>query len=301
MASALMTPVLCEICSFTPAKFYCNTCQIALCRTCILQHLMSQGSTHHHIVLYSEKLNPKYLASLSCDTHLNKSPEFWCQTCLVPSCVSCISAKHKGHQYSYITIMLSRKRDEMVGEAKNLRETEFLEQMFGQLSRLLGDNPSVQYQFSVDTGFCPLITCVDQGRAWVATWNKLQLMDRSGSVKDKIKINFDIYDMALTSDGELLLADNYGRCIKSVSRKKKITALFSTSWEPWGLSCLHNDDIVVAFRYERKVIIYSRDGEIRNTLDNIEFRWPHRVAVNKVIRTYTYVTMQIPISVKENW
>ena len=160
-------------------------------------------------------------------------------------------------------------------------DTEFLEQMFGQLSRLLRDNTSVQYQFSVDTSI-PRIACVEQGLAWVATENKLQLMDRSGSVKDKIKIDFDIKDMALTSDGDLLLADYWGRCIKSVSQRRKMSTLFSTSGTPWGLCCLHNDDLVVAFYYDRGVIIYSRDGEIRQTLDNIDFRCPWKVAVNKI-------------------
>ena len=161
-------------------------------------------------------------------------------------------------------------------------DSESFEQMFGQLSRLLRDNPSVMFEFSVDRYLFHQIACVERGQAWVTTENKLQLMDRSGSVRDKIKIDFHIEDMALTSDGDLLLADFYGRCIKSVSPKKKITTLFSTSGRPCGLCCLHNGDVVVTLGLNSKVIIYSRDGEIRRTLDHIKFRCPRRVAVNKV-------------------
>ena len=88
--------------------------------------------------------------------------------------------------------------------------------------------------------------------------------------------------MAVTSDGDLLLTDHDNRCIKSISRKKTVSTLLTTSRDPYWLSCLHNGDIVVTFRGDSKVVIYSRTGQIRQTLDHIKFRWPRSVSVNKV-------------------
>ena len=150
------------------------------------------------------------------------------------------------------------------------------------IKRSLIAKPSVQSKFSVDSWF-PCIACVDQGKAWVCTKNKtLQLVDRDGTVKETINMDFGFNDMNVTADGELLLSDYNGKCIMSVSREKTVSTLFSTSWTPCGLCCLHNGDIVVTFRNDSKVVVYSRNGQIRHKMDNIKFRYPMSVAVNKV-------------------
>ena len=143
-------------------------------------------------------------------------------------------------------------------------------------------SPSVQSQFDV-TYYYPCIACLDGGLAWVRTEGKtLQLVDREGSVKDSINIDFSFNDITLTPDGDILMSHFSNNCIKCLSRQKTISTVFSTSWKPSGLCCLHNGDIAVSFRDDAKAVVYSRDGQIRLTLDNIKFRSPQRVAVNKV-------------------
>ena len=143
-------------------------------------------------------------------------------------------------------------------------------------------NPTVLSQADVDTGY-PSISCVDQSLAWVRTEEKeLQLMDRGGSVTDTINTDFDIYDTALTSDGELLLTDITNNSIRSVTKTKKINTLFKTTWRPFGLCCLPNNDIVVSFCLTNEVTVYKRNGKIRKKLDKIKFRHPLKVTVNKV-------------------
>ena len=39
---------------------------------------------------------------------------------------------------------------------------------------------------------------------------------------------------------------------------------------------------MVAFRDDNKVIVYNREGKIRQKLDHIKFRYPKSVAINKV-------------------
>ena len=110
----------------------------------------------------------------------------------------------------------------------------------------------------------------------------IQLMDREGLVKDKINIDFPFGDFVATSDGDLLFADFKNNSIKSISKEKQISPLLTVNMTPSSLCCLHNDIIVVAFCRDSKVIVYNRNGEIRENLDHIKFRFPMRVATNKV-------------------
>ena len=451
MTSPLLSTVPCEICDNSPAKFYCNTCGDTLCPFCKTYHLKSKASKQHVVVPYAQKLDPKYLAGLLCSMHGTDAAEYWCDTCDVPICGSCVTEKHKGHQLSKITVMLSKKRDEMLEEMKVLRDvtvveweevlqqaktitTDFLsdidkiekelqerakemheqvenilsqsrrvlqemknsslpmlqkqekflterlqklkqdvercedqlksadqnallqfqpgtieckvkppiletatvpsftkgrddtnamQEMFGKLStedtslpkkspasigstgstcslgsksapreqsghnakvpeRYLIPNPSFQSQFHVEFSY-PNIACLEQGLAWVqANSQTLNLVDRSGSVKDTINIDFALNHITVTSDGDLLLADSSSSSIKLFSRQKEISTLFKTIWNPISLCCSLNNDIVVAFGANSKVVIYSSSGQIKDTLDHIKFRYAKKVAVNKV-------------------
>ena len=123
MASDLMNPAQCNICEAAAAKFNCNTCGDALCATCKVHHLKSKGTRNHKVVSYAEKLNPKYLAALLCPKHQIHGPKFWCSTCDLPICDSCIiSPEHEGHKFSDITVTLSERRDAMLAEMKTLRD-----------------------------------------------------------------------------------------------------------------------------------------------------------------------------------
>ena len=127
MASALMKPVPCDICENPAAKFHCNTCGDTLCATCKIHHLKSKGSRHHIIVPYAQKLDPKLIAELFCNTHKENTAEYWCETCCVQVCLSCITKEHKGHEISNMASKLSEQRDAMVKELKMLRDTTVVE------------------------------------------------------------------------------------------------------------------------------------------------------------------------------
>ena len=154
-------------------------------------------------------------------------------------------------------------------------------------TRTLIPNPSIQHEFKV--GFdIPYIACVEGGQAWVKTGErKLQLMDWNGSVRDTINADSYISNIAVTSDDNLLLADCWGYSIKSLSRQQTLCTLFRTKWWPHSLCCLNNGDIVVRFGNDArmtnsKVLIYSRTGQIRQTLDHIKFKVIKEISVNKV-------------------
>ena len=111
MATDLMNPVQCRKCDNPAAKFHCNTCGHALCPSCKVNHSKTRGTRHHDVVPYAQKLNPKYLSDLLCYTHKTDAPEYWCDTCEVPICSSCITEQHKGHEISKITTILSTLGD----------------------------------------------------------------------------------------------------------------------------------------------------------------------------------------------
>ena len=153
----------------------------------------------------------------------------------------------------------------------------------GDMRKSLIPKSLAQHTFDVVSNN-PYIVCVDQGIAWVRTdESTLQLMDKGGSVKDTINVDFVICGMALTSNGEILLLDSHSSCVKTLSRQKTICNLLRTNWEATGLCCLRNDDVVVTCKGGKgNVTVYTRTGAIRQKLDHIKFRCPIRVAVNKV-------------------
>ena len=149
-------------------------------------------------------------------------------------------------------------------------------------NRHLITQPTVLLEFYVHTNV-PYIACTEEDQAWVMTRHKtLQLLDRYGSAKDTIRTDFGFSHIALTLDGEILLADNYNSCIKVVSKQKKnMSKLFKYNQKPTGLCCLHNGDIVMAFFADSKVIVYSRTGIIRRTLDLTDHMGVSKVAASK--------------------
>ena len=150
------------------------------------------------------------------------------------------------------------------------------------VNRSLIPTPCVVSHFDLDYEYNHIV-CTAADLAWVETTKKqLQLVDRAGSIKDTVKIDFTFYDTALTPEGEFLFPDSTNNSIKLMSKQKEITTLFKTDWPPDKLCCLHNNDIVVAFGNVNKVIVYSRTGITRQILDNIKFGYPQNVAVNKV-------------------
>ena len=141
-------------------------------------------------------------------------------------------------------------------------------------------------QSSFDTRFRYIdqtIACTGSGLAWVRTGpRRLQLMDQHGAVMDTIDTEFGINDVVLSPQGELLLPDTDNKQIRSISPEKVVRTLFKTKWAPYGLCCLHSGDIAVTFYAKGRVVIFTRSGHIIQELHAKLFKFPHRVAQNKV-------------------
>ena len=141
--------------------------------------------------------------------------------------------------------------------------------------------PTVESEFLVDNHNAH-IAIVQHDLAWIQTgFRSVQMMNSDGSVRDEIRNNSNITDITLSLDGDLLFTDASSN-IKLVSKQKEITTLFELIWQPTGLCSLPNNDLLVAFGRCGKVKVFNNEGIIRHNLDHIKFRYPWRVAVNKV-------------------
>ena len=164
-------------------------------------------------------------------------------------------------------------------------DTKALTEMLGKLTvppKQLIPKPLVQSQFDTKTTY-PAVTCVGSGEAWVWTDRMtIQLVDRQGAVKDTIHTDFDIPDMVLSSQGDILVCDEDNKCIKAISADKTVKTMFKVKWKPCSLCCLHSGDIAVTFHDEGRVIIYSASGKVIKELDKKLFREPYSVAQSKV-------------------
>ena len=453
MAESVLCSVPCQICQNQTAKFYCNTCGIALCTKCKTRHLKNKDAKVHIVVSYADKVDPNLIAQLFCRTHQGCRAELWCERCNMQICQSCSMNEHKEHEISNLIQKISEQRDTMVTELKTLRDhnmiewedllmraqiltniymdniksldnelqtraaklhqqvdtiliqqrqtlqdyttpiitklqeqenylsdrlhkirreverledhlirpdarmflnfkagtllnsyitpssldkgrlpvfirrqidTISLEAMLGQISSqkpttasdelpsyedlfktqdtnasarnsitrsnisstigTLVPNPSTVSRFRMGYDY-PNLVCTDSGNTWIKSGPKtLQLMDKTGSAVDSIIMESNFHGIAITVDGHLLIADHINKCVWSVSAEKTISMLFSTGMAPDDVCCLQNNDIVLVFRKDKKVIRYNNRGSVVKMYDNTHFRYPYSIAASKFTR-----------------
>ena len=144
-------------------------------------------------------------------------------------------------------------------------------------------SPVVQSSLTVDYNW-PVVVSVESGRAWVRTHaRQIQLLDRHGNITNTKYTDFYFNDCALSPQGDILFTVMRTNFIKSVSREKGISkTLFQAPWEPHGLCCRPNGDIVVTFLSKGKVIVYNRSGDILQEVGSNVVKYPYSVAVNNV-------------------
>lgn len=81
----------------------CQTCNVALCESCVDNHLKNPQTKHHKII--SEKPETSL-----CDEH-SEEKKFFCQKCEELCCVECVALMHSGHEYIEIKkVLKSQKR-----------------------------------------------------------------------------------------------------------------------------------------------------------------------------------------------
>lgn len=88
--------VNCDLCENPNHPFYCETCQINLCRACVGNHLLDSSVRHQIIPL--EKRDSDLIFSI-CKEHSPKPCELHCEECDVFICIHCVtSSNHEDHK-----------------------------------------------------------------------------------------------------------------------------------------------------------------------------------------------------------
>lgn len=94
----------CDICERASRSHYCLECEQYFCENCKTIH-KSQSISKNHLFQSSSDLISK------CKDH-NEGLSFFCNTCNLSVCRSCLTANHKKHEFSKLVDKISQLKEE---------------------------------------------------------------------------------------------------------------------------------------------------------------------------------------------
>ncbi|XP_062602383.1 tripartite motif-containing protein 55-like [Saccostrea cucullata] len=109
----------CEMCVTAMVQVHCDTCLVNLCKTCVGEHIISEETKDHKV----RKFTPFHPG---CISHIQERCEMYCNQCDIPICKTCIAFdQHIGHKSSTILEILDEKKNKIIQEQNELKETVF--------------------------------------------------------------------------------------------------------------------------------------------------------------------------------
>ncbi|XP_062580190.1 tripartite motif-containing protein 2-like [Saccostrea cucullata] len=111
----------CDLCETAVVQMHCDTCLVNLCTACVGEHMISDESKDHKVVKFqARKSTPLYP---SCILHYNQCI-LYCKQCELSVCSECLTSdQHLGHKFSDILNVVNEKKDKIIKEQSELRET----------------------------------------------------------------------------------------------------------------------------------------------------------------------------------
>ncbi|VDI54654.1 Hypothetical predicted protein [Mytilus galloprovincialis] len=107
---------ICTECTKTNGEEFCLECEVILCSKCKLSHLKRKSNKKHHVdKSYSKILDKRP----SCLIH-SKEVVFYCSSCCLLICPSCMLEKHKQHDVDEIENAVSKKKEGISSEIVDL-------------------------------------------------------------------------------------------------------------------------------------------------------------------------------------
>ncbi|XP_062609352.1 E3 ubiquitin-protein ligase TRIM71-like [Saccostrea cucullata] len=112
----------CDLCETTVVQMHCDTCLVNLCKACVGEHMIPDQFKKHEIVPFQlRKSTPLYPV---CKSHSKERCEMYCKQCDIPVCASCLTSdKHLGHKLLKVLQVLDEKKDKILKEQTELKET----------------------------------------------------------------------------------------------------------------------------------------------------------------------------------
>lgn len=121
----------CKECHTTAGDEFCLECEKILCSKCKVAHLKKKSSKKHHVDKAYYKLLDK---RPSCVIH-SKEVIFYCGSCSLLICPSCLLEKHKQHDIEEIDAAISAKKERIQAEVQDLQSrSENVNQLIDDLN-----------------------------------------------------------------------------------------------------------------------------------------------------------------------
>lgn len=108
----------CYLCETPVPQYYCDICQINLCKACAGEHLLDESKQHKVVPIKQRGYTPDYP---SCLEHTKKQCELHCEQCDIPICTQCVSSDvHLGHKAVDIMKIYETKKEILKNDLEEL-------------------------------------------------------------------------------------------------------------------------------------------------------------------------------------
>ena len=98
-------------------EHHCNFCHVDLCVNCVSKHLTDKSKRHEIVDFIHKKeelILPEYIS------HDNKLCEVYCNDCLEPKCVLCVTTTHNKHDIIDIKIIIENLKKRIAADVEEL-------------------------------------------------------------------------------------------------------------------------------------------------------------------------------------
>nr|XP_034306927.1 tripartite motif-containing protein 45-like [Crassostrea gigas] len=109
--------IICDLCE-TPARQFCNSCQVSLCLGCIGKHMDSIQTLKHEVVQFKDR--KVQLVYQECGSHSGQRCEAQCSRCNVPICMICVISTHNGHTIRLMKDVVCDLKSEIQHETRDI-------------------------------------------------------------------------------------------------------------------------------------------------------------------------------------
>ncbi|XP_078340485.1 uncharacterized protein LOC111106488 [Crassostrea virginica] len=115
----------CHLCETPVPPLSCDICQIYLCKVCAGEHILDE-STRHLVVPIKQTLSA--LLYPKCLKHSSRNCELYCEQCIIPICVQCVSSEeHRGHGFKDLLECVEHKREISETDLQELESSILIE------------------------------------------------------------------------------------------------------------------------------------------------------------------------------
>ena len=106
-----------QLCSY-PVEQYCNVCHFDLSSYCISTHMADKSKRHEVVDFINRKEGP---VLPGCKYHAKTLCEVYCNNCQEPTCVLCVTTRHKKHDITDINSILENLKQRIISDIEELK------------------------------------------------------------------------------------------------------------------------------------------------------------------------------------